>query len=231
MPKPIRKKYYWDTSIFIAWLNAGKGHAAEVMAGIDEIAAEIQDNKAVLCTSVNTTTEILQGQLTSEQSSRLENLFKRRNVIRINVDDRIATRASQIRNYYNERGVKIATPDAQHLATAIIHGVDEFHTLDGDSKRPRKSDLLSLNGNVAGYPLVIKVPMPTTKPQLQLPLTEASETQVQATPDKDGEDAKKKAAKLVPAKIQRSSDGLAENKTAAEGSVKREKSVGEKEAK
>jgi predicted nucleic acid-binding protein len=158
MPRAGRKTYYWDTASFIAWLDGGKGHASEVVTGFDEVAAEIAQNRANLCTSVLTYTEVLEGKLTRDQAARFENLFKRRNVTSITVDNRIAKRASEIRNYYNEKGIKLSTPDSIHLATAIIYEVDEFHTLDGDGHRKRPNDLLRLNGDVAGYPLHIRVP-------------------------------------------------------------------------
>lgn len=159
MPKAGRKTYYWDTACFIAWLDGGKGHANDVIAGLDEIGKEISQNRATLCTSVMTQTELLQGKLTPDQSARLENLFKRKNVVQVSMDSRIAKRASEIRNYYHQRDIRISTPDSIHLATAIIYEADEFHTLDGDGKRKRPNDLLRLNGDVAGYPLHIRVPV------------------------------------------------------------------------
>jgi predicted nucleic acid-binding protein len=159
MARAGKKTFYWDTASFIAWLDGGKGHPNDVVAGFDEVATEITQNRANLCTSVLTHTEVLQGKLTPDQASRFDNLFKRRNVNAITVDSRIAKRASEIRNYYNERGIKISTPDSIHLATAIIYEVDEFHTLDGDGQRKRPSDLLRLNGDVAGHPLHIRVPI------------------------------------------------------------------------
>jgi predicted nucleic acid-binding protein len=159
MAKTGKKIYYWDTATFLAWLDGGKGHPIEVISGLDEVAKEVNENRAVLCTSVITNTEVLEGKLTSEQIARLQNVFKRRNVVQISVDARISQRASAIRNYYNNRGVKLSTPDSIHLATAIIYQADEFHTLDGDGKRQRTNDLLRLNGDVAGYPLHIRVPV------------------------------------------------------------------------
>jgi predicted nucleic acid-binding protein len=158
MAKAGKRIYYWDTNTFIAWLDGGKGHPVEVISGLDEIANEINEGRSVLCTSVITNTEVLEGKLTPDQAVRLQNLFKRRNVIQVSVDTRISQRASAIRNYYSQRGIKFGTPDCIHLATAIIYGVDEFHTLDGDGKRQRSNDLLRLNGDVAGYPLHIRVP-------------------------------------------------------------------------
>jgi predicted nucleic acid-binding protein len=159
MAKAGRQTYYWDTSCFIAWLDGGKGHSREVLSGLDAVAKEIYENRSTLCTSVMTETEVLQGKLTPEQVIKFQNLFKRRNVIAINVDSKIARTASEIRSYYSARDIKIKTPDSIHLATAIIYEADEFHTLDGDGERPRPSDLLRLNGNVAGHPLHIRVPI------------------------------------------------------------------------
>jgi predicted nucleic acid-binding protein len=156
MPRAGRKTYYWDTSCFIAWVDGGKGHPKEVLAGLEEIAKEVTDNKANLCTSVMLDTEILAGKLTPEQATKLQDIFKRKNVVKINMDSRISQKSSEIRNYYNSRGIKISSPDAIHLATALIYGVDEFHTLDGDGKQNK---LLRLNGNVAGQPLHIRVPL------------------------------------------------------------------------
>jgi predicted nucleic acid-binding protein len=159
MARAGKKTYYWDSSAFIAWVDGGKGHPKEVIEGLDAIAKEINENRAVLTTSVMTDAELLQGKLIPEQATKFQNLFKRRNVTAINVDSRIAKKASEIRNYYNERKMKLSTPDSIHLATAIIYEVDEFHTLDGDGPRQRTNDLLRLNGNVAGHSLHIRVPI------------------------------------------------------------------------
>jgi predicted nucleic acid-binding protein len=159
MRKTGRKTYYWDSSSFIAWLNGGKGHSKDVIDGLDAIAKEINENRAILCTSVITETEVLQGKLSPEQITKFQNLFKRRNVISIGVDSKIARLASEIRNYYSTKKVRISTPDSIHLATAIIYGADEFHTLDGDGERQRPSDLLRLNGDVAGHSLHIRIPI------------------------------------------------------------------------
>ena len=203
-----KKTYYWDACTFIAWLNGGKGHPSDVIAGLDEVARDVHDNRAVLCTSVNTMTEILQGKLTPDQRITFQNLFKRRNVIPINVDTRIAQKASEIRNYYNERGTKIKTTDAQHLATAIIYGVDEFHTLDGDGERQRPSDLLRLNGNVAGHPLHIRVPVAIQGSLLagigSLDL------------GGNGEEKKNKSTQTASARIQGGDSGSSEDQTTSE---------------
>lgn len=203
MAKTGKKTYYWDTASFIVWLDGGKGHSPEVIAGLDEVAKDINENRANLCTSVITTTEVLQGKLSPEQSARLSNLFKRRNVTQINVDPRIAQRASEIRNYYNQRGIKISTPDSIHLATAIIYGVDEFNTLDGAGERQRPSDLLRLNGDVAGHPLLIRVPVVV---QLSLLTQLTASTEVKNESEDNSREAKPAPAQ-IPGGVGRPAEG------------------------
>jgi hypothetical protein len=68
-------------------------------------------------------------------------------------------RASTIREQH-----KIKTPEAIHLATAIIFDVDEMHTMDGWHEDGKRDGLLALNGNVAGYSLFITEPYPRVTP-------------------------------------------------------------------
>jgi predicted nucleic acid-binding protein len=155
-----RKIYYWDASLFLAWLMNEPREPA-VMEGIAEIAQDINDNKAILITSVITRTEVFEGRLSDDVRQKFTDLFKRRNVKQIAVDERVAELARQIREYYSVQkpSVRIETPDSLHLATAILYKADELHTTDGSGKRRRPSDLISLSGNVAGqYPLTILLP-------------------------------------------------------------------------
>ena len=161
MAAPVgRKVYYWDASLFLAWLTNEPREAA-VMEGIAEVARDVNDNKAVLITSVITLTEVLEARLSDEARQKFRDLFKRRNVKQINVDQRIAQLAQEIRQHYSQQNpsVRIETPDSIHLATAILYKADELHTTDGSGKRKRPSDLISLSGNVTGrYPLQIVLP-------------------------------------------------------------------------
>jgi predicted nucleic acid-binding protein len=153
-----KRVYYWDTTLFIAWLT-NEEREPEVMEGIAEVARQVDANEAILITSVITQTEIFEGNLGDDTKAKLENLFKRKNVIRINVDLPIAELARQIREYYDARSVKIRTPDSIHLATAILYKADEMHTTDGAGRRRRPADLISLSGNIMGrYPLKILIP-------------------------------------------------------------------------
>jgi predicted nucleic acid-binding protein len=155
MAKP---KVYWDANIFLAWLHEETVHGPGVLDGIEEMAREINDNKAILFTSVMTKTQVLECKLSARKLAIFSNLFKRRNVTMIVQDERVADKAHEIRNHYAQRKITLSAEDCVHLATAILYQADVFYTLDGSGKRPRPNDLLPLNGNVAGYPLVIQKP-------------------------------------------------------------------------
>jgi predicted nucleic acid-binding protein len=160
-----RRAFYWDANVFIAWLKAETCWPPAVIAGMNDVAREVTENRAILFTSALTSTEIFQGTLTTAQKAKLSELLQRSNVNQVAADTRITDRASVIREYYNTRGDKIKTPDAIHLATAIIYKADEMQTMDGlDMKRTKKTKLLALSGNVAGYNLLVVNPYPLRTP-------------------------------------------------------------------
>jgi predicted nucleic acid-binding protein len=160
-----RRIFYWDANVFIAWLKGETCWPASVIAGMNDVAREVTENRAILFTSAITNTEILQGTLTQDQKNKLADLMQRTNVQQISADARIADRASAIREHYNTRGIKIKTPDAIHLATAILYKADEMQTMDGlSSKSNKKTKLLALSGNVASYDLLIVNPYPLSMP-------------------------------------------------------------------
>lgn len=80
-------------------------------------------------------------------------------------------RASAIREYYENQKEKrkVKTPDATHLATAIIYKANEFHTMDGlqkDGSKHRK--LLALSGDKGVDYLKIVHPYPLNQPPEEL---------------------------------------------------------------
>ena len=86
-------------------------------------------------------------------------MFKQSNVDAINIDERIATKAGEIREYYIEASKKDGKPslgfaDVLHLATAIVQEATVFHTFDDSDKNHR--GLLGLTNNVAGHPLLLR---------------------------------------------------------------------------
>ena len=149
---PARPKYYWDTSILLAWIKDEKIPPRQPgeMEGLVEIADEIDSGKSILIISAITSTELLDSTLTEEQKKRLELVLKRPSSVRANVDIRVGELAGAIRYFYKQSDLQIKTPDAIHLATAILTKADELHTFD--------ENLLRLNDNVAGHELRICKP-------------------------------------------------------------------------
>lgn len=167
--KAGKRIFYWDANVFIAWLKGETCWPRSVIIGMEDVAREVHANRAIMFTSTLTSTEIFQGALTKPQKQKLADLLQRTNVNQIAPDTRVADRASAIREFYNTRGDKIKTPDAIHLATAIIYKSDELQTMDGlDPKSLKKTKLLALNGNVAGYRLSIVNPYPLSIPPAEI---------------------------------------------------------------
>lgn len=69
-----------------------------------------------------------------------ELLLNTKNVLSIALDNKIAIKAAELRATYN-----LKTPDALHLATAIISGADAFLTNDAGFKRVTDITILILD--------------------------------------------------------------------------------------
>lgn len=156
---------YWDTCVFLAWLKNETRPNGE-MAGLASVASEVTTGNLHLITSVTTMVEILDVRSGKGTASRFYDLFKRSNVDAINIDERIATKAGEIRQYYitqssTDKKPALGFADVLHLATAIVQKATVFHTFDGGNKKQR--GLLDLNGNVAGHPLPIEKPQTEQK--------------------------------------------------------------------
>lgn len=149
--------YYWDTCLFLAWLK-DESRASGEMAGVREVIERSKRRDCRLMTSVLTSVEVLQGRIPAGFETLFNGLLRRIN--RVGMDTKVAGIAHDIRNHYASTGAsKLKTPDAIHLATAILHRADEFHTFD--------ETLIALSGNVAGHRLLICKPI-ARNPELDL---------------------------------------------------------------
>ena len=151
--------YYWDTCLFLAWINDEERKSGE-MDGVREVIERSKRSECRIMTSVLTSVEALQSKLPVGMENLFYGLMKR--LHRVGMDSKCAGLAHDIRNYYatraDEHGGKIlSTPDAIHLATAILYRADEFHTFDNDGDA-RTLGLLPLSGNVGGHRLKICKP-------------------------------------------------------------------------
>jgi predicted nucleic acid-binding protein len=160
--------YYWDTCLFLAWINDEQRKSGE-MDGVREVIERHKRREVRLMTSVLTFVEALESKLPVGMKNLFEGLLKR--VERIGIDSKCASLAHDLRNYYTiqaheNAGKMLSTPDAIHLATAILYRADEFHTFDNDGDA-RTLGLLPLSGNIGGHRLKICKPE-ARNPQLDL---------------------------------------------------------------
>lgn len=160
----IARKIYWDTTCWLAWLNDERFWPINVVTGVQDVVYEVETQQAILFTSAITRGEIFWGKLNLDQKDMWAKLMRRSNVTEISADPRITDRVSQIREYHSARGHTVHTPDATHLATAVLYRADEFHTLDGLAAGGSKRGLLKLNGDVGGCKLAVIHPYPRKTP-------------------------------------------------------------------
>ncbi|MCY3986249.1 MAG: hypothetical protein OXF23_04295, partial [Candidatus Dadabacteria bacterium] len=93
------KLLYWDSCIFLAWLKDEKRAEGE-MSGLISVIREIEKKKFSVTTSVITITEVLPVSSGPQVVMNFKKLFQRSNFQMINVDERVASKASEIRNHY-----------------------------------------------------------------------------------------------------------------------------------
>lgn len=160
----IDRRIYWDTTCWLAWLNDERHWPTNVITGIQDVVYEVETGNAVLFTSAVTRGEIFFGKLNLDQKNMFAKLMRRTNVTEVSADPRIMDRASAIREYHAARGQRVQTPDATHLATAVLYKADEFQTMDGLGSAGSKRGLLKLNSDVGGYKLMVIHPYPRKTP-------------------------------------------------------------------
>jgi uncharacterized protein len=117
---------YWDTMLFIYWLEDHPVYAPQVQA-VHELMSKRRDR---LCTSVFAVGEVLLGPYKRRQTELAETIgqyFNSPHVELLSFDIRTAGRYAQIR-----AGYPVSPADAIHLASAAEAGVDLFVSNDKD---------------------------------------------------------------------------------------------------
>jgi predicted nucleic acid-binding protein len=155
------KIYYWDACDYLAWLkDEQKAHGTDCIEALRRVAKESFEKKSVIITSTITFVEVLSSTLSGEKERQFRQSFRHQDHISYDVDPPIAMKARDIRvkflNHPSKR--KLSTPDAIHLATAMIYKADEFWTLDDGKKNPKYLGLLELDGHEWLDNLVIRRP-------------------------------------------------------------------------
>jgi predicted nucleic acid-binding protein len=156
---------YWDTSVLLAWIKDEKRPNRE-MDGVNDVAEAITKGHYILLTSVFTQAEVLNSTLSDEARIKFRGLFQRKNCQMTAADQRVISLSHDLRDHYQKQKAidslpSLGTPDAIHLATAILYEVKEFHTFDERDEPRKRRALIPLSGNVAGHNLTIcKPPIP-----------------------------------------------------------------------
>ncbi len=151
------RKYrvYTDSCVLIAWCS-GEPRVNHEMDGVRDCFEKVERGEIVLIVLRNILFQEVQLR-TVEAAKKFSQLMARRTVELPSLDLRIDRIATELRDYYSKNGPKELTKyDSLHLATALHYKADAFYTFD-DGKKGGIS-LLSLNGNVAGHPLLICKP-------------------------------------------------------------------------
>lgn len=133
------------------------------MDGVHDFIDRVKSGETTLIVLRNTMFEEVQLR-TVEAGQKFSALMMRKAVELPSLDLRVERLASDLRTYYSINGPKeLHLKDSYHLATAIHYKADAFYTFDEGNKGG--ISLLSLNGNVAGRPLLICKP-PVTQGRL-----------------------------------------------------------------
>lgn len=117
-------RIYWDSMLFIYWLDDNPHFARRVAS----IHARMSERKDELITSAVTVGEVLAGVYRNGPTSRVDEV---RNALLSLLSEVVPFTADSADHYAKIRGsMKIASPDAIHLACAATAGTDLFLTND-----------------------------------------------------------------------------------------------------
>ncbi|MEI9815174.1 MAG: hypothetical protein WDO18_22110 [Acidobacteriota bacterium] len=98
-----KRKLYWDTCIFLAWIKGETCWPEDVLKGIEQSVEEWNAGRLIVVTSTITMLEILSAELTADQKLRFTKAFAHPGLQPIDVDRRVSGRASVIRQFYDDR--------------------------------------------------------------------------------------------------------------------------------
>jgi predicted nucleic acid-binding protein len=150
--------YYWDTCVFLAWIKDEANRRKGEMEGLKSFVRKLDKREIRVITSAIIYTEAPAFKfLDDDGNEKFYQFMRRSNISVASVDIKVAKKASKLRDYYKKcNGKTLCTPDALHLATAILYKTKEFHTFDGSDKK--SLGLLGLNGDVGVHNLIICKP-------------------------------------------------------------------------
>jgi predicted nucleic acid-binding protein len=132
---PTNRLYYWDTNLFLYYLNNDPERVPTLEAILDGIS---QGNKEKIVTSVITKVEIswiasekYNRALSAEEEENIDAFLSDASIIElVDFNEEITYIARSLRRRAMERGWSLKTIDAIHLATAEWVGAVEMNTYD-----------------------------------------------------------------------------------------------------
>ena len=115
----------WDTSVFLTHIL---GEATEEQEReIQAVLTLVEQGKFQIIVSTLLRIEILESTMSKSAMDLFDALMKKIGMVRnVAIDIRVVNKAHEIRN----RKSSLKTPDAIHIATAIVSGAIVFHTFD-----------------------------------------------------------------------------------------------------
>jgi predicted nucleic acid-binding protein len=122
-------RIYWDTMLFVYWLEGHPDHAARM----SQIHKRMEERRDTLCTSALTLGEVLTGLYKRgalETATRIRERFRPPLVELLPFTPETADRYARIRGNH-----RVSPADAIHLASAAQTGVDLFLTNDRGLQR------------------------------------------------------------------------------------------------
>jgi predicted nucleic acid-binding protein len=151
-----KNRIYADSCVIISWIMGEERPNLESQ-GVRVFFNQVTNGEVILVALRNVIFDEVQIERNTEATMKFRNVMARGAVELPSQDIRIERLATQLRDYYIVNGPKeLKLKDSLHLATTIHNKCDAFYTFDDGQKGG--ISLLSLNGNVAGYHLVICKP-------------------------------------------------------------------------
>lgn len=133
----------WDTSILIDWIT-GNSDIKNGIQAIQSVIDAVETDNCILIASILIYVEVLESTMPAGCGDRFEQFVQNKDKIKIvAVDFNVIKRAQAIRNQHT----KIKTPDAIHIATAVVYKVNFLHTFD--------AQILALSGTPTVNGLII----------------------------------------------------------------------------
>lgn len=163
--------YYFDASVYLAYLrNEEADYGKDRIRAIDSVWQQSERGGVAVVTSALSLTEVLAQKISQSAEKKFLQAFQSGIHQFDDVTPPIALRARHYRDFYKLHPIKcpggdamrsdLSTPDAIHLATAVIIGCDQFWTFDGVSLTGKKKTIgmLWLGNRVGADSLVITQP-------------------------------------------------------------------------